>query len=103
MIPVTLDGFECFARKEGIHYSVDSNYVSQMVNLTALAPDIVAAILDESLPPGVKLFNIAVDPPGAVGEAAGLHLDPTLAKVTGIIRSISGRAQLPLNVTYAMI
>jgi hypothetical protein len=28
-----------------------------------LAPDIVAAILDETLPPGVTLFEIAVDPP----------------------------------------
>jgi hypothetical protein len=34
-------------RKEG----VDSSYVSRMVNLTTLAPDIVAAILDETLPP----------------------------------------------------
>jgi hypothetical protein len=34
------------ARKEG----VDSSYVSRMVNLTTLAPDIVAAILDETLP-----------------------------------------------------
>jgi len=47
------------ARKEG----VDSSYVSRMVNLTTLAPDIVAAILDEALPPGVTLFDIAVDPP----------------------------------------
>jgi hypothetical protein len=42
---------------------VDSSYVSRMVNLTTLAPDIVAAILDETLPPGMTLFNLAVDPP----------------------------------------
>jgi hypothetical protein len=34
-----------------------------MVNLTTLAPDIVAAILDETLPPEVTLFDLAVDPP----------------------------------------
>lgn len=34
-----------------------------MVNLTTLAPDIVAAILDETLPPELTLFDFAVDPP----------------------------------------
>ncbi len=34
-----------------------------MVNLTTLAPDIVAAILDEIFPPEVTLFGLAVDPP----------------------------------------
>jgi hypothetical protein len=38
------------ARKEG----VDSSYVSRMVNLTTLAPDIVEAIFDETLPPEVS-------------------------------------------------
>lgn len=47
------------ARKEG----VDSSYVSRMVNLTTLAPDIVAAILDETLPPDATVFYLAVDPP----------------------------------------
>ncbi len=47
------------ARKEG----VDSSYVSRMVNLTTLAPDIVAAILDETLPLDLTLFELAVDPP----------------------------------------
>ncbi|MGC1954730.1 MAG: hypothetical protein WA970_19580, partial [Gammaproteobacteria bacterium] len=36
---------------------------SRMVNLTTLAPDMVGAILDETLPPGVTLFDLAVDPP----------------------------------------
>ena len=40
---------------------VDSSYVSRMVNLTLLAPDIVAAILDEQLPQGISLFDLAVD------------------------------------------
>jgi hypothetical protein len=42
---------------------VDSSYVSRMINLTSLAPDIVAAILDETLPPNLTLFDLAVDPP----------------------------------------
>lgn len=47
------------ARKERVH----SNYVRRMVNLTILAPDIVAAILDESPLPNLMLFGLAVDPP----------------------------------------
>lgn len=47
------------AEKEGI----DNSYVSRMVNLTTLAPDIVEAILDDQLPPTVTLFDLAVDPP----------------------------------------
>jgi len=33
------------------------------VSLTTLAPDIVAAILDESLPPEVTLFELAAGTP----------------------------------------
>jgi len=47
------------ATREGI----DNSYVSRMVNLTTLAPDIVAAILDDELPSHVTLFDLAVDPP----------------------------------------
>lgn len=43
--------------------SVDNSYVSRMINLTTLAPDIVEAILDDQLPPTVTLFDLAVDPP----------------------------------------
>jgi hypothetical protein len=42
---------------------IDSSYVSRMVNLTTLAPDIVAAILDDALPNHITLFDLAVDPP----------------------------------------
>lgn len=42
---------------------VDNSYVSRMVNLTVLAPDIVEAILEDKLPPDTKLFDLAVDPP----------------------------------------
>ncbi|WP_256211946.1 hypothetical protein [Nitrosomonas communis] len=45
------------ATREGI----DSSYVSRMVNLTTLAPDIVAAILDDTLPNNIILFDLAVD------------------------------------------
>lgn len=42
---------------------VDNSYVSRMVNLTTLAPDIVEAILLNALPDNLTLFDIAVDPP----------------------------------------
>ena len=42
---------------------IDSSYVSRMVNLTTLAPDIVAAILEDALPSHITLFDLAVDPP----------------------------------------
>ena len=47
------------AAREG----VDNSYVSRMVNLTTLAPDIVAAILDDAMPNHVTLFDLAVDLP----------------------------------------
>lgn len=42
---------------------IDDSYVSRMVNLTTLAPDIVTAILDDTLPSHITLFDLAVDPP----------------------------------------
>lgn len=47
---------------------VDNSYVSRMVNLTTLAPDIVAAILDNTLPETLTLFDLAVDPPAVWDE-----------------------------------
>ena len=47
------------ARREG----VNDSYVSRMVNLTMLAPDIVASILDETLPSEVTLFELAAGTP----------------------------------------
>ena len=55
------------ARREG----VDDSYVSRMVNLTTLAPDIVAAILDETLPPEITLFELAAGTPVVWGEQWG--------------------------------
>lgn len=54
------------AAREGF----DKSYVSRMVNLTTLAPDIVAAILDDALPNHITLFDLAVDPP-ALWESSG--------------------------------
>jgi hypothetical protein len=42
---------------------IDNSYVSRMVNLTTLAPDIVDAILLNELPDHLTLFDLAVDPP----------------------------------------
>lgn len=42
---------------------LNDSYVSRMVNLTSLAPDIVNAILHEKLPPTLTLFDLAVDTP----------------------------------------
>jgi len=39
-----------------------------MVNLTTLAPDIVAAILDDARPNHITLFDLAVDPPALWAE-----------------------------------
>jgi len=51
------------ARKEG----VDDRYVARFLNLTTLAPEIVAAILDETLPEDVTLADLSLNP--AVGWA----------------------------------
>jgi hypothetical protein len=48
--------------------AIDNSYVSRMVNLTTLAPDIVAAILDDALPNQITLFDLAVDPPALWDE-----------------------------------
>lgn len=53
------------------HKGVDNSYVSRMVNLTTLAPDIVAAILDDNLPNDITLFDLAMDPASVVGGVAG--------------------------------
>ena len=55
------------AQQEGI----DNSYVSRLVNLTTLAPDIIEAILDDQLPDHVTLFELAVDPPRLWSEQRG--------------------------------
>ncbi len=49
-----------------------------MVKLTALAPDIQAAILDETLPEAVSLFDLAVDTPLSWQERRGRVGRPAL-------------------------
>jgi hypothetical protein len=56
------------ATREGI----DDSYVSRMVHLTTLAPDIVAAILDETLPEEVTLFELAAGTPLVWEEQWGM-------------------------------
>ncbi len=56
------------AEREGM----DRAYVSRMVNLTTLAPDIVEAILDENLPAEVTLFDLASATPLIWGEQRAL-------------------------------
>jgi hypothetical protein len=59
-----LESGEVKSLKEiAVREGIDNSYVSRMVNLTTLAPDIVAAILDDALPNHVTLFDLAVDPP----------------------------------------
>ena len=41
---------------------VDNSYVSRMMNLTVLSPEVIEAILDDTLPDLLTLFDIAVDP-----------------------------------------
>lgn len=52
------------ARREGTNHS----YIARHINLTLLAPSIVAAILDETLPEGVPLLMLAINPPMYWGE-----------------------------------
>ncbi|WP_086930721.1 LacI family transcriptional regulator [Agarilytica rhodophyticola] len=47
------------ANKEG----VDNSYVSRILNLNVLAPDIIQAILDENISEGVTLFTLGADTP----------------------------------------
>lgn len=42
---------------------IDNSYMSRMVNLTTLVPDIVVAILDDTLPNHITLFDLASGTP----------------------------------------
>lgn len=41
---------------------VDNSYVSRMMNLTVVAPEIIEAISDDRLPDHLTLLDIAMDP-----------------------------------------
>ena len=51
--------------------SADRSYLSRMVKLTTLAPEIQAAILDETLPDSVSLVDLASDTPSSWAEQRG--------------------------------
>ncbi|MEO8544911.1 MAG: LacI family transcriptional regulator [Burkholderiaceae bacterium] len=51
--------------------NVDRSYDSRTINLTTLAPEIRAAILDETLPDTVSLFDLASDTPLSWEEQRG--------------------------------
>ena len=55
------------AAREG----VDNSYVSRMMNLTTLAPDIVAAILDEEVPAHITIHELSINPPVMREEQRG--------------------------------
>jgi len=59
------------AKKEGI----DNSYVSRMINLTTLAPDIIRAILDDTLPAHVTLFQLGSNTPKLWDEQRAIFLD----------------------------
>lgn len=53
------DSIKDLAESQG----ADPSYVSRMVNMTSLAPNIIEAILDETLPDGISLEKLTVGIP----------------------------------------
>lgn len=60
---------------------MDPAYLSRIMNLTTLAPDIVAAILDETLPNHVTLFDLASGTPLLWDEQRALLQGPIESSV----------------------
>jgi hypothetical protein len=58
---------KAIATREGL----DARYVGRTLNLTTLAPDIVAAILDDTLPSEVTLLDLTINPPVLWEEQRG--------------------------------
>jgi hypothetical protein len=83
--------FKELAAREG----VDNSYVSRMVNLTTLSPDIVEAILDDALPDHLTLFDIAVDPP-ALWEEQRLRINCSTRPTCHAPEQV-GRVRLRMN------
>lgn len=70
------------AKRDG----ADHSYVAKHLNLTLLAPDIVAAILKDALPDGVRLSALLINPPVLWAEqwaALGTTPAPPRAKRVG--------------------
>ena len=60
--------------------NIDPSYISCMINLTSLAPDIQSAILDETLPDTVSLIDLASDTPLSWEEQRGRVVDLATAE-----------------------
>lgn len=68
------------------HDGADHSYVAKHLNLTLLAPDIVAAILEDALPDGVRLSALLINPPVSWEDqraALGTARAPPRAKKAG--------------------
>jgi hypothetical protein len=50
-------------REIAAYEGVDTSCYSRMTSLTVVAPEIIEAILDDTLPDHLTLFDIAVDLP----------------------------------------
>ena len=77
------------AKRDG----ADHSYVAKHLNLTLLAPDIVAAILDDALPDGVRLSALLTSPPVLWEEqraALGTTPAPLRARKTCLERKLVG-------------
>ncbi len=64
----------------------DHGYIAKHINLTLLAPDIVAAILKDALPHGVRLSALLINPPVLWAEqraALGTTPSPPRVKKAG--------------------
>lgn len=71
----------------------DHSYVAKHLNLALLAPDIVAALLDDALPDGVRLSALLINPPVLWEEqraALGTTPAPPRAKKAGRELGASG-------------
>ena len=74
-----------------------------MVNLTTLAPDIVAAILDETLAPEVTLFELAAGTPALWEEQWGNVRGNDDSSCGAFCLETPGPDRIPLIVLFVMI
>jgi hypothetical protein len=92
-----LESGEATSLKEiATRVGIDNSYVRRMVNRTTLAPDIVAAILDDALPSHITLFDLAVDPP-ALWDEQRERVGLLYRKSTSICRRRPRAAILPTS------
>jgi hypothetical protein len=69
----------------------DHSYVAKHLNLTLLAPDIVAAILEDALPDGVRLSALLINPPVSwEDQRAALGTTPAPPRVKKGSRGLAG-------------